>query len=246
MQQKIIRKEAIFGFLLLMVLLLVACGAAPETPDLEFSTTPEEGGGPQFLETPEGYPVSVQEEPALEGYPGPAGTVIGQSVDGRGQTALAAYELAQQVAIDEFSPEAYLHTIAPSHIMLSNLGNPPVLPGWFFIFKRPESRRELIVQVVDNLVTGTTMTESVSDIQPTPLPIDINQVVLDSNDVFELFNEIGASRGLLQEGVPYDLELIYLTGSGAPVWSVVDPFTQVWLISFDAVTGEEVPNPYGE
>lgn len=192
------------------------------------------------METPEGYPVPIVVEPATEGYPIAAGTVEGQTEDGRSQTALAAYQLALSVALDEFSPDAYLHTIAPSHIMLSNLGNPPVLPGWFFVFKRPESRRELIVQVVDNIVTGTTLTESVSDIQPVPLPVDITQVILDSDDVLARFNEdVGR-----QEGIPYDLELIYLTGSEAPIWSVVDPFTQQWVVSFNAITGEEAPNPY--
>jgi hypothetical protein len=238
MQQKIIK----VGLLLGMVLSLIACGAEPETVNLEFSATPEEGGAPQFLVTPDGYPVAVTNDPVSGGYPAPAGTVVGQSVDGRSQTAVSAYEIALSVALDEFTPDAYLHTIAPSNIMLSNLGNPPVLPGWFFIFKRPDSRRELIVQVVDTIVTGTTLTESVSDIQPTPLPIDMSQVVLDSDDVFTRFDEVGGR----QEGVPYDLELIYLTGSDAPVWSVVDPFTQQWIVSFNAITGEEVPNPYGQ
>lgn len=242
MQQKLIKA----GLLFTLVLLIGACGAAPETPDLEFSATPVEGGAPQFLATSDGYPIAGLDAPVVDGYPGPAGTVVGQSADGRSQTALSAYEIALGVALAEFAPDAYLHTIAPSNIMLSNLGNPPVLPGWFFIFKRPDSRRELIVQVVDSIVTGTTLTESVSDIQPTPLPIDMSQVVLDSDDVFELFNEVGSSRGLVQEGVPYDLELIYLTGSDTPVWSVVDPFTQQWVISFSAVTGEEVPNPYDQ
>lgn len=238
------RRVLVVGLLSLLMVLVSACGAAQETPDLEFSTTPEEGGSPQFLTTPEGYPVVVGDEPVIEGYPGPAGTVIGQSVDGRSETALAAYELAYAVAVSEFTPEAYLHTISPSHIMLSNLGNPPVLPGWFYIFKRPDSRRELVVQVVDAQVTGTTLTESVSDIQPAPLPIDVSQLTLDSDDVFTLFNEIGGSRGLVQADVPYDLELIYLTGNEAPIWSVVDPFTQQWVISFNAITGEEAPNPY--
>ncbi len=227
-----------------LVIFSVACGAA-EPPDLPFSTTPEQGGAPQFLNNPEGYPAAaVPEGETSQGYPSPASTIEGQTVDGRGQTAVAAYDLALSVAQTEFSPDAYLHTIAPSNIMLSNLGNPPVLPGWFYIFKMPDSRRELIVQVVDTFVTGTTLTESISDIQPAPLPIDMNQIVLDSDEVVARFNEVGGSRGLVQAGVPYDLELIYLTGSSAPVWSVVDPFTQQWVISFDAVTGEEVPNPY--
>ena len=187
---KILKTGLFFG----LVLLLVACGAtSEEVPDLEFSATPEEGGAPQFVVTPDGYPVAVLAEPAIEGYPGPGSTVVGQSIDGRKQTAVAAYELALAVALDEFSPEAYLYTIAPSNIMLSNLGNPPVLPGWFYIFKKPESRREFIVQVVDSIITGTTLTESISDIQPAPLPIDINQVVLDSDEIFTLFPPANAS-----------------------------------------------------
>lgn len=227
------------GLVLLLLLLLIGCGAAEETPDMPFSVTPEEGA-PQFVATPAGYPVIPLEETVVEGYPGPAGTIEGQSIDGRSQTALAAYGLAEEVALAEFSAEAYLHSIVPSNIMLSNLGNPPVLPGWFYIFKRPDSRRELIVQVVDNVVTGTTLTESISDIQPMPLPIDVNQIMLDSDDVFLRFEEVGG----VEEGVPYDLELIYLTGNDAPVWSVVNPFTQQWVVSFDAITGEEVSNPY--
>lgn len=240
MVKKVMKAELLLG----LILLLIACGPTQENSDLQFSVTPEEGNGPQFLMTPEGYPVELSDELATQGYPGAAGTVIGQSADGRSQTALAAYELALAVARDEFAPDAYLHTIAPSNIMLSNLGNPPVLPGWFYVFKRPDSRRELIVQVVDSFVTGTTLTESVSDILPTPLPIDMSQVVLDSDEIFIRFNELGNARGLVQEGVTYDLELIHLSGSNAPVWSIVDPFSQEWILSFSATTGEEVPNPY--
>ncbi|MCA9917143.1 MAG: hypothetical protein KC445_04285 [Anaerolineales bacterium] len=237
------KPKFLFVFALTFLLLLGACAAAPEeTPDLEFSTTPESGGAPEFLAeaTPEGYPVSSPVETPDDGYPGPAESGIALSADGRSQTAVTAYQTALAVAQEEFSPDAYLHTIAPSNIMLSNLGNPPVLPGWFFIFKRPESRRELIVQVVDDLVTGTTLTESVSDIQPAPMPVDMSLVNLDSDEIFARFEASGSQ----QEGIPYDLELIYLTGSEAPIWSVVDPFTQQWVASYNASTGEEAPNPY--
>ncbi len=241
MDKKVLKTGLLFGIVLLIV---AACRAAPENSNLQFSVTPEEGTGPQFLVTPDAYPVEPSDELVTQGYPGPPGTIVGQSVDGRSQTAVAAYELALAVARDEFSPDAYLHTIAPSNIMLSNLGNPPVLPGWFYIFKRPDSRRELIVQVVDTFVTGTTLTESVSDIKPAPLPIDMGQIALDSDKIFARFNEVGSARGLVQEGVTYDLELIYLSGNDAPVWSIVDPISQEWILSFNATTGEEVSNPY--
>lgn len=96
------------------------------------------------------------------------------------------------------------------------------------------------MQVVDDLVTGTTLTESVSDIQPAPMPVDMSLVNLDSDEIFARFEASGSQ----QEGIPYDLELIYLTGSQAPIWSVVDPFTQQWVASYNASTGEEAPNPY--
>lgn len=246
-----------------ILFLLAGCGSRsiPDQPELEFSVTPEPGGQPVFSQpgnvnesVAEGYPAPSNGE---SGYPGPLsnapngenGTgypapISPHSQDGRLLTALQSYELAYPVAQSEFSTDAYLVEIVPSHIMLRNLGNPPVLPGWFFKFKKPDSRREFIVQVVDEIITGTTLTESAMDVTLPPQPIDVSQIVLDSPDVLNKFKEIGSARGVWSESIAYDLALVHLEGTDGPVWSVVDPITFDWLFSVDAITGEEVENPY--
>ena len=245
-----------------ILFLLIGCGfeSTQNQPELEFSVTPEPGGAPVFSQ-PENNDESIvsEEYPApmdeLSGYPAPANNAPNNesgypaptnahSQDGRSLTALQSYELAYPVALSEFSPDAYLAEIIPSHIMLRNLGNPPVLPGWFFKFKKPDSRREFIVQVVDEVITGTTLTESAMDVTSPSRPIDVSQIVLDSPDVLDKFKEVGSARGVWSESVAYDLALVYLEGTNGPVWGVVDPITFEWLFSVDAITGEEVESPY--
>ncbi|MFQ5399218.1 MAG: hypothetical protein ACE5E7_06425 [Anaerolineae bacterium] len=238
-----------------IISLLVSCANLEESTTLEFVVTPEEGGQPAFLKTDNdnmtsnsvaGYPGPETGYPGplssgLSGYPAP---VSEYSQDGRLQTALQSYSLANPVALAEFHPDAYLAAIVPSNIMMTNLGNPPVLPGWFFKFRRPDSRREFIVHVVDNVITGTTLTEAAMDVGPTERPIDLSQVNLDSPDVLEQFQKVGVERGIWSENIVYDLELVNLEGTNGPVWSVVNPITQEWLYFVDAVTGEETDNPY--
>ncbi len=237
-------------FVIVFFLLLAGCTDSPESQNLEYVVTPEPEGQPDFLvDVPsDGYPG------AGEGYPSPAGSSVGDSgypspvnqysVDGRAQTVLQSYDLVYPVALDEFHPDAYLAAIVPSQIMLANLGGPPVLPGWFFKFRRPESRREFIIHVVDDTITGTTLTEAAMDVGPLELPIDLSQVQFDSNDVLEQFRVIGSERGIWSEAISYDLELVYLQGSGGPVWSIVEPNTREWLLSINAGTGEETENPH--
>jgi hypothetical protein len=233
---------------------VVACGpsAPPPTVTAEFIVTPADEGAPDFLRTPEGalspglaegdsYPAPP---PAVDerDYPAP---VLTSSVDGRRYTALQSYPLAEEIALTEFSADAYLAAIAPSHLMVRNLGNLPVLPGWFYKFRRPESRREFIVQVVDDVVTGSTLTESLRDPEKTERLIDLSQVVLDSPSVFELFGEFAAENGLASpDDVLYDLELVNLEGSGGATWLVVDAVTFERLFALDALTGEQARNPY--
>jgi hypothetical protein len=251
-----------FFALLVVVSVLPACGErSEELADPDFVVTPVEGGQPQFLSTTEpevaypapdveraypapgdsGYPSSVPSTPGLDpAYPAPPPQ---HTVDGRALTTFDAYDLVEDIALEEFHPEAYLSAIVPSRIMLTNLGNPPVLPGWFYRFRRPESRREFIIQVVDDVVTGSTLTESAMDVSPPELPLVVDDLVIDSNEVLEMFEAVAAERGILEELI-YDLELVDLEGGKGPTWSVVHPTTREWLYSINALTGEEAPNPY--
>ena len=236
------------------IFFIAGCFNSEEPQNLAFVTTPEADGQPAFIPaTPSsGYPGTAAES----GYPVPSGInaagdnngypapVSPYSKDGRSRTAIQSYSLAAPVALDEFHPDAYLAAIAPSHIMLTNLGNPPVLPGWFFKFRKPESRREFIVHVVDDIITGTTLTEAAMDVGPVERPLDLSQVKFDSADALAQFQQIGSERGIWSEAIAYDLELVYLEGTDGPVWSVVDPFTREWVYSINAVTGEETRNPY--
>jgi hypothetical protein len=73
----------------------------------------------------------------------------------------------------------------------------------------------------------------------------LSQVVLDSPSVFELFGEFAAENGLASpDDVLYDLELVNLEGSGGATWLVVDAVTFERLFALDALTGEQVRNPY--
>jgi hypothetical protein len=223
----------------MLLVLLVACVQSPE---------------PQtFVTTPVPATAGAQQESAQSPYPGPEQTAgaaypaptpdPSASADGRRLTALESYQLAQEEAAQNYDQAARLYAIVPSEIMLGNLGGPPVLPGWFYRFKIPGQQREFIVQVVDGNVTGTTLAESIEEPRPAELPLDVEQIQIDSDDVLERFAEVAAQRDLQTEGVTYDLELVNLEGGDGPVWSVVDPRTRSWIYSVDAVTGEEVPDP---
>ena len=248
----------LYHILLIMILALLFSGCTnSESPqDFEYVTTPEVVDQSNFANTgsnSSGYPAALGSEDN-GGYPAPlpaqgdgeypVAITTDSSRDGRAQTALQSYEKAYAVALTEFHPDAYLAAIAPSHIMLTNLGNPPVLPGWFFKFRKPDSRREFIVQVVDDVISGSTLTESAMELATVENPIDISQINIDSDDVLEKFKTVGEERGLWSEYIAYDLELVNLSGTSGPVWSIVDPLTQEWLFSVNAITGEEVENPY--
>lgn len=227
-----------------MLSLLVGClGISRDQvspTSLPFEVTAESGGGPVFTQPDAGYPVS--EVTVDSSYP--VGETTAFSADGRSRTALDSFEDAWEVAKAEFDPNAYLVSISPSRLMIVNLSNPPVLPGWFFKFHKAESRREFIVQIIDNVVSGSTLTESAIDIVPKELAIDISTIALDSTEVLAKFQQEGGSRGLWQEGIIYDLELVNLEGKGGPTWLVVDPTNFNRLFAVHAITGEEVESPY--
>ncbi len=116
-------------FLVIIAVLFSGCTTSQEPPEFEYVTTPEivEQSGFVSTATPSlGYPVSSQNSSENNGYPVPpvdavvagypAPIVSTDSRDGRSQTAIKSYELAYNVALDEFHSDAYLATIAPSHI----------------------------------------------------------------------------------------------------------------------------------
>ncbi len=233
------------------LLILAACDSGAPDDELPFQVTPEPGLPAFGTVAPgdgAGYP-GPDLIPA-DAYPGP-GVVEGffdedTTPDGRLLTALEAYPLALAVAQEKFSPEASLYQIAPSSIMLVNIGNPPVRSGWFYVFKRPDNaRREFVVQVVDEDVVGSLQTEAAVQVGPDRLELDLEQVALDSDEVLARFETYAAANNIPTGDIIYDLELVRLQTGVGPVWSVVDPFSQEWLFSLDATTGSEVASPYG-
>jgi hypothetical protein len=231
-----------------LLLLLPACVAQQAAPNAtQYATTPVPADSTDtflFTPTPEsaGYPVPITDTAAMP-YPLPEVT-DDASVDGRSLLAMEAYEIAAPVAQANYAPDAQLFVVIPSSIMMRNLGNPPVEPGWFFKFKRDaQAHREFIVQVVDGRITGSLEAEAAVLIQPLELPIDLEQVNISSDDVFERFAAVAQERGINTQGVIFDLELVQTEVSDGPVWSVVHPDTLEWLYSISATTGEEVANP---
>ncbi len=238
---------------LVLSFLLAGCSNQPPA-DSQFSVTPEPGGKPAFTQptiivnvqpettTTGAYPAPANTEATA--YPGPQPTVYATSADGRTKTALESYPVALDAAKQSFSPDAQLFAVAPSTIMISNLGGLPVVSGWFYKFKTTESRREYIVQVVDGQLNGTTQAESVKDPTPRELPIDMTQIKIDSNQVLEQFKAYAAEKSIPTDGIIFDLELVNLEGKGGPVWSVVDPNQRLWLYSVSATNGNVVENPH--
>lgn len=220
----------------LFVLSLAAC-ASETAPPPTFVTTPV-AGSPVFGQPSAegGYPAPTVS--GSSGYPEPSAATT-QSSDGRSQTALVSYRLAEDAA-KKLEPQAQLHSIFPSQIMLNNLAGPPVLPGWFYVFKVPGMRRQFIVQVVDDKVTGTTQAEPIEEPKPVEKPINIADIKLDSSQVFEQFKAAMQKQGTPTDDLQFDLELVNLENQSGPVWSVVDPRTLKWVYSVNASTGEEL------
>ncbi|HSH83123.1 MAG TPA: hypothetical protein VLA19_31705 [Herpetosiphonaceae bacterium] len=230
------------GLALVTLLVLPACTTTPAPAQQSIVVTPEPGA-PVFTPPDQNaadYPAPAQTDDA---YPGPQATVVSSS-DGRSQSVLQSYEPAHQLARTQLGPEAQLYGVVPSTIVIGNLGGPPVVPGWFYKFKRQGSRREFIVQVVDGQVTGSTTAESIEEPTPAELPIDLSQIKIDSDQVFALFTERAPELGITPGDAVYDLELVSLAGKNGPTWSVVDPTTKKWVFSVNAESGEPAADPH--
>lgn len=249
-----LRSRTLAGVGLACALLLAGCGPNPQDRPFQATLAPATAAP---IETPEGAYPAPQTLPTPDGvYPAPADVSAypdpnaqaptagpaDPAFEGRDQTALESYKAALEYAEQEFGPVRF-YAILPSHIMLQNFGNPPVEPGWFYKFQSEGDPAFHFVQVVDGLVLGARSLTPLGE-EEVQEPIDMDRVTIDSPEVFERFRQRAPELGItIDERLTYDLELVQLPGSPAPVWSVVTPDTRQWLYSLNAVTGEEVPNP---
>lgn len=242
---------------LLLAALLTACGqpAPQEQTERPFQVTPAPatpGPGSFGSGTPQGDGAYPAPAAGTDGYPAPAPVTDSaypepapaEETFGRAETALESLPTAEAVAKAEFSPEARLIALMPSRVMIRNLGGPPVKLGWFYTFKAEGSPREFIVQVADGVATGSVETEAVEPPQPAMLPIPVESVTVDSDQVYARLEQRAGELGVtVTDPRAFDLELVNLEGSAGPVWSVYDPDSSRWLLSVDGASGEEVPNP---
>jgi hypothetical protein len=236
-------------------LLLAACsngGNQRNQPSQTFQTTPEVAT-PDFGQTvapTAGYPAPGYPAPgttaapataAASAYPAPSA----RSGDGRSQTAFQSYKVALDWAKQNFGADVQLYEVIPSRVMIANLGNPPIALGWFYKFRAPShGADDLFVQVVDGEFGGSRILTPLGDLPKAEKPIDIGALSVDSDKVSELFKQRAPALGItLDPKLTYDLQLIYLEGSSAPVWSVVNPDGNTWLFSVDASTGTETKDP---
>lgn len=168
--------------------------------------------------------------------------------DGRGETALAAYPIAEAEA-KRWNSEALLYQIPINRIMEINLGIPAGIPGWFFMFKTPDSPVEFYVKVVEGRVFGMTEAQPIL-VQELPyklLPIDVDKLALDSDDVLRLFIESGGAKyAVTHPEWQIDYRLVYLEGLPNPVWSLFDVsnINNPPLFNVDGVTGKFVEDPF--
>jgi hypothetical protein len=170
--------------------------------------------------------------------------------DGRGETAFTAYPVAE-IEAKKWNRDALLYQIPVTRIMEINLAIPSGIPGWFFMFKVPDSPVEYYIKVVHGQISGLTEAQPILS-QELPyelLPIDIGELVLDSDDVLRLFMESGGAK--YKDEHPewqIDYRLVHLKGDPHPVWSLFDVSNSNVdhppLFNIDGVTGEVVVDPF--
>jgi len=158
-----------------------------------------------------------------------------------------AYPFAKTRA-KEWNPESYLVGIMPSKLMGVNLGRMPSKPGWFFKFKASGTISELYVQVVGHDIGGQQIAAPIL-LEPLPyseLQIDMNEINLEEKDVLLIYYEKNEEKDNFQNGNGYlDFRLIHLRGDPNPVWSLfIDSVNGFPLINIDAVTGEQISDPF--
>jgi len=162
--------------------------------------------------------------------------------DGRQLTAKQSYPVAQEEAA-RWHDEAILYAILPSYAMAENLGlDFGDAPGWVFKFGRPASRLELLVHIASGHLLSATQAHPVYlDTPPEYLPIDIEDIAVDSPQVLAAFVDNGGLQYLAEHpNARLDYELSHSAGATNPIWTLWDHTARLALLRVDAVTGEEV------
>lgn len=180
----------------------------------------------------------------------PEQTSSGSNIDIRRTTDVKeVYPFAETRAL-LWNKDAYFVGVVPSKQTGANIGRMPAIPGWFFKFKAPGTLTELYLQIVGHGFGGQ---HEAAPILFEPLPyielaIDIDEIELQATDVLQYYLSEKGRQGL--EGItdPYlDFRLIHLEGDPNPVWSLyTDSLNGVSLLNLDAVTGEEVRDPFAQ
>ncbi|MGB9872412.1 MAG: hypothetical protein ACPLYD_12205 [Anaerolineae bacterium] len=168
--------------------------------------------------------------------------------DGRGETALVAYLVAEDEA-KRWNREAVLYQIPVTKIMEINLGIPSGIPGWFFLFKVPDSPVEYYIEIVNGRVFGMTEAQPIltQELPYELLPIDVKEMVLDSDDVLQLFMKLGGVKYIeAHPEMQIDYRLVHLKGQPHPIWSLFDisDINRPPLFNVDGVTGDVVEDPF--
>lgn len=165
--------------------------------------------------------------------------------DGRDLTAKESYPPAQAEAI-AWHHDAILYAIMPSYVMAENLAADfGDKPGWVFKFGRPEGRMEFFVHVARGEIRSLLQAHPVYfEPPPKSLPIDMEDMNLDSPQVLEAFLRHGGDDYLAQHPSPrLDYQLMHPPAIPNPVWSLFDYPNEDAVFHVDAVTGQPVCDP---
>jgi hypothetical protein len=162
------------------------------------------------------------------------------------ESAFTAYPRALEEG-QRWNPEAKLYQIALTRQMELNLSLPPGPMGWFFMFKEPNSQKELFVEIVEGSLFGRLTAEPIIVGEPpyTYQPIDITNLK-DSNEALLIYwNDGGEAYYNDHPETEFDLRLVYLKGLDNPIWSIFDSKDEVTpLYNVDAVTGAKTNDPF--
>ena len=191
-------------------------------------------------------PTAAAAAPAATSGPAETAATDFEHASGRSLTVFQAVPIAERRAKD-WNKDAVLYQLMPSALTFRNIGRPMVQKGWFFQFGTPGSKIELLVQVTDATIGGTTEAEPLLT-EPLPyelVPLDISQLKLDSPQVFAQWQQGGGTQYLEEHAdAEIELRLSHIKGTANPIWSVVDDKNPgADLLSVDAVTGERVARP---